>query len=109
MYYFINKTSCITIAVVLTFLATVVVILRLIQTGRNRDSYKPGAVRSVLFTWHLDDIYAVLALVCIIEPEHVLSESTDAGFADILLSLLYHIHLGSSKQCHRRSFQSCRH
>ena len=72
MYYFINKTSCITIAVVLTFLATIVVILRLIQTGRNRDSYKPGAVRSVFFSWHLDDIYAVLALVCIIEPGHAL-------------------------------------
>jgi hypothetical protein len=74
MYYFINETSCITIAVVLTFLATIVVILRLIQTGRNRDSYKPGAVRSVFFSWHLDDIYAVLALVRITEPEHALTE-----------------------------------
>jgi hypothetical protein len=70
MYYFINKTSCIAITVVLTFLATVVVLLRLIQTGRNRDSYKPGAVRSVFRTWHLDDLYAVAALVCIVEPQH---------------------------------------
>jgi len=74
MYYFINKTSCIAITVVLTFLATVVVLLRLIQTGRNRDSYKPGAVRSVFRTWHLDDLYAVAALVCIVEPQHALPE-----------------------------------
>jgi hypothetical protein len=75
MYYFINKTSCITITVVLTFLATIVVLLRLIQTGRNRDSYKPGATRSVFRSLHLDDIYAVFALVCIIEPEHAPPES----------------------------------
>ena len=74
MYYFINKTSCIAITLVLTFLATVVVLLRLIQTGRNRDSYKPGAVRSVFRTWHLDDLYAVAALVCIVEPQHALPE-----------------------------------
>jgi len=74
MYYFINRASCIAITVVLTSLATVVVLLRLIQTGRNRDSYKPGAVHSVFRTWHLDDIYAVAALVCIIQPEHALPE-----------------------------------
>jgi hypothetical protein len=74
MYYFINRASCIAITVVLTSLATVVVLLRLIQTGRNRDSYKPGAVHSVFRTWHLDDIYAVAALVCIIQPENALPE-----------------------------------
>lgn len=74
MYYAINRASCIAVAVVLTTLATVVVVLRLIQTGKSKTSntheYKPGAVRAVFLGWHLDDIFAVLALVCIIEPEH---------------------------------------
>jgi NADH:ubiquinone oxidoreductase subunit 3 (subunit A) len=78
MYYAINKASCIAIAVVLTILATVVVILRLIQTGKSKTSdtheYKPGAVRAVFLGWHLDDIFAVLALVCIVEPEYALPE-----------------------------------
>jgi hypothetical protein len=78
MYYAINRASCIAITVVLNILATVVVILRLIQTGKSktRDTheYKPGAVRALLLGWHLDDIFAVLALVCIIEPEHALPE-----------------------------------
>jgi hypothetical protein len=78
MYYAINRASCIAITVVLTILATVVVILRLIQTGRSktRDTHEdePGAVRAAFLGWHLDDIFAVLALVCIIEPEHALPE-----------------------------------
>jgi hypothetical protein len=109
MYYFINQASCITIAVVLTFLATVVVLLRLIQTGKNRDSYKPGAVRSVFRTWHLDDLYAILALVCVIKPDMLFRNSTDVDFADTMLSIFHSIHLGSGKQCNGRSFQSCRH
>ena len=109
MYYFINRASCITIAVVLTFLATVVVLLRLIQTGKNRDSYKPGAVRSVFRTWHLDDLYAVLALVCVIKPDVLFRNSTNADSADTMLSIFHSIHLGSGKQCNGRSFQSRRH
>lgn len=76
MYYAINKASCIAITVVLTILATVVVVLRLIQTKKIRDAheYKPGAVRAVFLSLHLDDIFAVLALVCIIEAEHSFPE-----------------------------------
>jgi uncharacterized paraquat-inducible protein A len=78
MYHAINEASCIAITVVLTTLATVVVILRLIQTAKSRTrdthEYKPGAVRAVFIGWHLDDIFAVLALVCIVEPEHAFLE-----------------------------------
>lgn len=76
MYYAINKASCIAITVILTILATVVVVLRLTQTKNIRDAneYKPGAVRAVFLSLHLDDVFAVLALVCIIEPERAIPE-----------------------------------
>lgn len=59
----INETCVILVTLALTLLATVVVALRVVQTKRTPRSYEPGKIQAVFLGLHLDDVFALTALV----------------------------------------------